>query len=390
MSQENKIKYLEGLRGLGAFVVVLSHLVVAFYPALYTANLDQIHTSTGIEIIIGKSPLNILYGGNFAVCIFFVLSGYVLSYYYINVGSEKRLKASALKRYFRLVMPIGFSIMLSYSMMKSGLYFNQIVAPITKSEWWLGTFWIFEPSLWGAIKDIVWNVFMNGEWKYNNVLWTMAYEFKGSFIVFLVCFIVPSLKDRKWVYFALVLFFIKTYYVAFILGLILCDYETAIIRGISEQYRHHFSRVLLILSLFMGSYPPGIPYDQLSKIYQFIPYFGIETMKYYHILGAVCLIIAIMASEALKKILSHRVLLFLGRISFSLYLLHILVIGSVGCKLFLFLIVNHSYSYAVTLTAIGVLVVTVAIATGMTIFMDEPSNKRLSRWAYKLVKDHEE
>ena len=43
-----KLAYLESLRGLAALVVVIGHFVVGFYPALYTARLEHVHTATGI------------------------------------------------------------------------------------------------------------------------------------------------------------------------------------------------------------------------------------------------------------------------------------------------------------------------------------------------------
>ncbi|WP_443147193.1 acyltransferase family protein [Paenibacillus sp. KACC 21273] len=75
-----KLKYLDGLRGLAALIVVISHFVVAFYPSLYNGSIDSVHTQKSLELWISKSPFNLFYNGNFAVCVFFVLSGYVLSY----------------------------------------------------------------------------------------------------------------------------------------------------------------------------------------------------------------------------------------------------------------------------------------------------------------------
>lgn len=49
---KGKFYYLDGLRGLAAFIVVIHHFVLAFYPLYYST-----------ERIIPKTPLNLFYAG---------------------------------------------------------------------------------------------------------------------------------------------------------------------------------------------------------------------------------------------------------------------------------------------------------------------------------------
>ena len=80
LAEKYKLRYLEGIRGLAAIIVVLHHYILAFYPAMSSANETQIHNETSyFEEVMAQIPLNIFYNGGFAVCIFFILSGYVLS-----------------------------------------------------------------------------------------------------------------------------------------------------------------------------------------------------------------------------------------------------------------------------------------------------------------------
>ena len=69
MKQE-KLHYLDGLRGIGALMVVLNHFMVSFYPAVFTGEPSQINSNVFIEQLIAKTPLNVIFSGNFAVCIF--------------------------------------------------------------------------------------------------------------------------------------------------------------------------------------------------------------------------------------------------------------------------------------------------------------------------------
>jgi len=79
----------DGLRGLTAITVFLAHFFVAFFPRgfdhLYPGLQTSPATDGTIEHILRLPFISILWNGNF-VCIFFVLSGYVLSrpYYFGN------------------------------------------------------------------------------------------------------------------------------------------------------------------------------------------------------------------------------------------------------------------------------------------------------------------
>lgn len=106
MSETKKLTYIDGLKGTGALIVYLCHFAYAFYFALYSLNPANSHTAGNVEVAIGKTPLNILYNGNFAVQLFFVASGFVLCIRYFQDYDRKRLVKSAAKRYFRLAGPI--------------------------------------------------------------------------------------------------------------------------------------------------------------------------------------------------------------------------------------------------------------------------------------------
>lgn len=62
------LSYLDGMRGIAAFIVVLSHFVQLFYPALLESDIQIAHNP--FEMILNKTPFNIFYNGNFSVCIF--------------------------------------------------------------------------------------------------------------------------------------------------------------------------------------------------------------------------------------------------------------------------------------------------------------------------------
>ena len=136
-----KLAYIDGLKGIGALMVYFCHFVFAFYYAAYSLTPESSHTASQIEIAIGKTPLNLLYSGNAAVCLFLVFSGFVLCLSYFRSDKDKkRLGTSAWKRYFRLMPMILAANLLIFVLMSLGLYRNAETAVITKSEAWFAGF----------------------------------------------------------------------------------------------------------------------------------------------------------------------------------------------------------------------------------------------------------
>lgn len=132
-----KLFYLDGLRGLAAFAVVISHYIQVFYPAALSGRAEQAHFAW--DTWYGISPINLFYNGQFAVCLFFVLSGYVLSVkmYEEALDSEtflKLLRSSALRRYIRLAVPAAMSVLLVYLAISTNAFHLQDIWDTTWTD----------------------------------------------------------------------------------------------------------------------------------------------------------------------------------------------------------------------------------------------------------------
>ena len=253
-----KIGYLDGLRGVAAFEVVFHHFILAFFPAMFLAPGVTTHFAGDIEAQLSASPLNLLWDGNFSVCLFFVLSGYVLSHKFFLRKEHEIATASAVKRYFRLALPVAFSVFLAYILMKLGLFYNQEAGAVAGSGW-LPTFWTFQPSLLDAVTQAFLGTFFYSVFDYNAVLWTIAFEFAGSFLVFSFLSLVGTARNRWWAYAAVVWVFLQTYYLAFILGMLLSDiivHRGAVLQGLG-RWRKWADAGVLLTGLFIASYPSG-------------------------------------------------------------------------------------------------------------------------------------
>lgn len=329
-----KIRYLDGLRGLAAFIVVIHHFILAFYPALYSGSGKMIHLPAGTEAFASGSVINLLYNGNFAVCIFFVLSGYVLSHKFFLQKDHDIITASAVKRYVRLVIPVAFSVLCAYLLMKFSLFYNQQAAHLSGSDWLWG-FWRFSPNFLDAVNQMFVGTFFSNVFEYNMTLWTIAFEFFGAFLVFGFLALFGKMKNRHWAYLVAIVIFFQSYYLAFILGVLLSDlmaHKNTIIRKFDRS--KIIRTVLLLTGLFLGSYPSDLDVTGTMYAFMFNTFF-VNPAVVYHILGSFLVIMVLLDSRRMQKFFSGRYLLFLGEISFAMYLLHFIILGSFSSFIFL-------------------------------------------------------
>lgn len=352
----NKIIYLEGLRGVAALMVVISHFMQVFYPSLFVPDMQLEHNQ--IESIIREYPTNIFYNGNLAVCIFFVLSGFVLSLSYMKKRDLEVVYANAAKRYLRLGIPVAFSILLAYTLLNLNVYSYGEIKSITRAT--MEDYYILSYSIMSIIKLALFDVFILGDSGINPVLWTMRYELIGSFLVFILLPIMGLIKEWKvkaLAYTIVIIFtfhFLNLYFVAFILGMLLSDLQTNgdLLIKIKSVVS---TSIFLVLGLFFGSYPF---IDTTNTIYGFLKFPMLDVnggiaSAFYHVLGAFLLMIAILISTRIQNLLSRTTFHFLGKISFSLYLTHFIILCSFSSFLFKYLnSVGTTYNLSVFLTVV--------------------------------------
>jgi len=378
-----KIRYLDGLRGLAAFEVVFHHFILAFYPALFSIGDIPLHLPAGEEAFASGSMLNLLYNGNFAVCIFFVLSGYVLSHKFFLDKEHEIITASAVKRYLRLVIPVTFSVFCAYLLMKFSLFYNQQAADISGSGW-LGGFWTFKPTFVSMLSQSFIGTFFTNVFDYNATLWTIAVEFIGSFLVFGFLALVGKVKNRYLAYAFLGIIFFQTYYLAFILGMLLSDLMAHKNTIIAQFDRSTLIRTgLLLLGLFLGSYPSGR--DAAGTMYSFMTNpLVTDPEVVYHVWGAFLVILVLLDSRRMQKFFAGKYLLFLGEISFAMYLLHFIILGSFSSFVFLKMQPLVPYAGAVIISFILSVALIFVTSYLMYRFVDKQAVK-LSHLVYERV-----
>ena len=358
-SGESTTKYqaLDGLRGIAALIVVFCHYTNGFLPYAAGISSDQ---HFRFEYYFAHTPAYLFISGNFAVCTFFVLSSFVLSAKFFSTPDGLAAHSLAIKgfikRYFRLVVPVFGAVVISLLLLKSGSYHNGQTAPITGSANWLASFWTTPISWIAALKEIFLDTFIHTPpvgVTLDSSLWTMRIEFLGSLLLFGILLAVGRLPLRWLFYAILAVLFSHSYYLGFIIGLAISD-----IWHSQGNLRQYIPKVigwpLLAAGLLLGSWAylgPQIhtPYDIIQ-----IPGFSADQLAIFvRLIAAACLVLSILLLRPIQTFFSLSCFRFLGRISFSLYLIHLLILGSFSCYLFNSLILSNSYlmSFVITVGA---------------------------------------
>lgn len=104
---------------------------------------------------------------------------------------------------------------------------------------------------------------------------------------------------------------------------------------------------------------------------------------FFRTIGAGILLLVILNNDYLKKILNTGIPRFLGRISFSMYLLHLLIIYSISSIVFIIFYNIVPYNAASIITFLATLLVVLGVSCVTYRYVDE-SGIRLSRKIYKL------
>ena len=111
-----------------------------------------------------------------SVCLFFILSGYVLSY--SNLGESQRrekILASFVKRPIRLGGLVWFTMICAALLWSYGLFFNGSAADLTGSKPWFNQYWAGDFDFYRFFINFVTSSFKKGKF-YNPPLWTLKIE----------------------------------------------------------------------------------------------------------------------------------------------------------------------------------------------------------------------
>ncbi|MES2849919.1 MAG: acyltransferase [Bacteroidota bacterium] len=368
-----KIKYLEGLRGVAALIVVFGHLRNICFWGHQTYLISCINNLSipGFLRTFLVNIINICTDGSLAVWIFWVLSSYVISILFFKEGAnyDQVLVNYFSKRYFRLLIPVLASVMFAYILLKFGLMYNlelAAVLPTYASDGWIATFYNFSPDFLKALKSAFFDSFFayDKNTTYNTVLWTIQNEFLGSLFTFSIFGIIRHNKRRYILYFIIMAVALKLYLgwlVAFVIGHVLCDFDFSksddkiltYLRNLEAKIHRRKILVLIATILFI------VFNVNLMSALHIHPVYG-------QLILSAFIVYICCKSPYLKSFFSLKIPVWLGKISFGLYLIHLPII----CSLTSYLILQSNSLVSKIGACVLTLVVSLVLSYFFTTFID--------------------
>jgi peptidoglycan/LPS O-acetylase OafA/YrhL len=385
--QSQKNIALEGLRGLACMNVVFGHFLFCFFPYLahHVRPYPQAVARYAFEEVMMYPPFTFLYLADAAVSVFFVLSGYVLTRRFYETGNIREFEPAAVKRYVRLGLPVFASVMFAWVLFVLGAYGNHLAGPLGTAGWVLALY--TEPVTFvGAVFRGLIGAPLFGRVDLNGPLWSLQIEIVGSILLF-ACYSLFAARSKLLVIFWFVFFaFVISgraptmlNYVALLAG--------SLLHLVQGRLRH--SPVLATACLILGllgvsfTFAPFFAPLQALPLPDLTPYgpnLQADRRLVLHTLGATLLVAGVVSVPEASRILASRLPVYLGRISFAVYLLHFPLIMSLSYRVAqLSQWLGASYLVSAILAFVALMITLLISAELFYRFVDAPS-ARLGGW----------
>jgi peptidoglycan/LPS O-acetylase OafA/YrhL len=319
-----RLAELDSLRGYAALIVVFHHFVYVFGPR--TPVSGPRHISRFFEIF-ELSPLHFFIAGHEAVMLFFLLSGFVLSLPYWR-ESNPPYGRFLVKRVFRLYVPYLMALLLA-------CVANRFISgPMPGASDWFNQVWKVPPDRHSVMQHVM----MIGTYnfsRYNTAFWSLVYEARISLIFPLIVWLVKRISWRTALGTAALCSLtaqvinlgladqsaiITLHYAAlFIIGALGAKHHASLTRwmsdiGVKNQGRILFAALFVICTAQLLKHVPGVLH-RLTFL-----------TDWPSIIAGAALLLSALEYQAFRKHLLHGVSRYLGRISYSLYLVHATVL----------------------------------------------------------------
>lgn len=351
-SPNNRVEVLDALRGLACLIVFNEHVT-----GNMTANSIFGYGSEDIYVWTQLPFVRAWFMGSASVSIFFVISGYILSqrvleqaYLQKNVdAAQRRIASMMMRRTLRLYLPTFAATYLVAFCSYLGL-FNMARAHYGEDN---AVYWLHEmpPPKYSSFSAQMLDAFgacfamtKVGVWAandpatgalYDGHLWTIPLEIQTSMFLFLV---LVCLSQMRPVYGQLTLallmahaFFCERWeIICFLAGASMASLDTTspteqsrTLRRVSEA-ASEYAFIALLDGLYLLSAPVRECQEDpfYARLISLVPSQLYDGGTYPRAVGAALIVWATLHSPKLQSVLTNKVLLYFGDISFSFYLVH--------------------------------------------------------------------
>ena len=326
-----RLRTLDSVRGIAALAVVLHHAVMTFPGGGEQRDALLAQGFAAPEAWLYLTPLRLAVSGPAAVLLFFVLSGFVLTR---SITGEKppSYGAFAIARFARIWLP--FAVAITASVLLSSLLADRST-PGTSTWFTLGTW--HEPLTLGTVTR---HLAMTGTAvDLDGPMWSLVHELRISLVFPLL--VLLTLRARGLTLAATLLmsfaciaivgwgglpglvescFQTGTYVYFFVIGIMLATRTDEVRSRLASWSKPAVAGLWMVALTALTLAPPDTSH---------VTTFGEGALLLVSGAGAGIVIALCVIGGAAERLLLARVPRFLGRISYSLYLTHLIVIAAV-------------------------------------------------------------
>jgi len=325
---------LDSLRGLAALTVMIHHilLVLPVFALPYLAPMPF------IVRLIRFSPLGVIMAGREAVIFFFVLSGFVLALPFLKQDKVLPYRPYIIKRICRIYPP--YLIAVAFAILMNTFCYRGTTAGLSE---WFTTFW--QPRIdWQAAFEHLPLINSFASTKFDPVIWSLIVEMRLSLLFPLIIYFVLKFGWRAnllggilcsfigWGFYFLkhrnVIHFEHNYFDTF--SCILMFVVGALLAQNRDWLKEKFLRLkktgkYTACCLTLLAYTNGCWLEHLFPSPLLQKFLSSQLPQDFMVTAAVAaFIIMALASGKISRVLLLKPLHYLGKISYSFYLFHMI------------------------------------------------------------------
>lgn len=381
-----RFHFLEGTRGAAALMVVFLHFCSAFFPVFARVELSETEKAAGVASYV---PWFFLVQGGLWISIFFLMSGFVLTQSFLS--TQYSFTRQVYKRTTRLFIPIAASVFISVALVLLVPPAKEYVFNASHSTWITQLF--LSPLDFRSIaKDLFLSSMLIGyqigsifntlslvpvsplAYSMNAPMWTLHAELWGSLLVLVTTWSYARLRRALfWILFvAVFIMTIWSFCTLFLLGFLAYLSHHAIL----SKRGSWVGAAMVVLGLIIDTMVSSPSYrDSLAHLTSLQnPNMTTTTV------ASILMLLGIAVSPSIKAGLESKPMMFLGKISFSLYLVHFPILFTLGFAMFRSLSKHLTYVPAVIGTSFVTAVVSILAATCFERFIDRNAVRISKRW----------
>lgn len=128
-----------------------------------------------------------------------------------------------IKKYMKLMIPILISSIIIFIIVRSRIFRTDSLLELYKNNGLNNSYTYYNENIFTLIWNALFTLFKTASCPINPPMWTMKNELIYSLLSALLINVTGKSKYRFFIYTIIFLLFINTYYICFILGIVLCD-----------------------------------------------------------------------------------------------------------------------------------------------------------------------